>query len=213
MAKNKLQKFKELNELANVAQVNQTDAKAKLEEFLGEKTHIILELACGKGEYSLALADIYNHYKIVGVDIQGERLWHGAKYALKNKLDNVFFLRIQIEDLNKYFNENIIDEIWITFPDPFPREKQIKKRLSSPRFLKIYKSILKNNSTVNLKTDDYNLYKYSMETIVKEGGKILENIEDIYSAKNIKDVLRIQTDFEKKHLQNNKKIYYLQFSL
>lgn len=213
MSKKKLARFAELDKLKNVAQVNQIDLQEKLNKFLLSEEDIILELACGKGDYSLALAQKYPNKKIIAIDIQGERLWSGATKAQEKKLDNILWLRIQIENLLEYFPENSISEIWITFPDPFPRDKQIKKRLTSPRFLEIYKKILVTDALLHLKTDDLNLFDYSIETIKDQGGKILEQIKNIYQQKTIPDLLKIKTDFEKKHLQAGKNIHYLKFKL
>ena len=213
MPRQKLKKFAELNNFSNVAQFNQADIKNKLNNFLLGKQKIILELACGKGEYSLALAQKEKTAKIIGIDIQGERLWVGAKQAQEKKINNLLFLRIQIEDLLEYFSQKSVSEIWITFPDPYPRDKQIKKRLPSPRFLKMYKKILIPQGIIHLKTDNLNLFDYSIETIINNQGKIIEDIRDIYKIKNIPEILKTETDFEKKHLKAGKTINYLKFSL
>ena len=213
MPKKKLERFTELDKLKNVAQVNQIDLKEKLNKFLLGEQNIILELACGKGDYSLALAQKFPHQKIIGIDIQGERLWSGATKAQEKKLDNIFWLRLQIENRLEYFTKQSISEIWITFPDPFPRDKQIKKRLTSPRFLEIYKKILAPGALLHLKTDDLNLFDYSVNTINDQGGEIIEQVKNIYAQKSISDLLKIKTDFEKKHLQAGKSIHYLKFKL
>lgn len=212
MSRNKLPKFIELARLPNVAQFTQTEAKNNLANFLKNNKSTILELACGRGEYTLALAKKFPQQNFIGIDIQGERLWHGAKQALAKKLTNIFFLRLQIEDLEKYLLAHSIDEIWITFPDPFPKKGQIKKRLTSPRFLKIYKNILKPDNLVHLKTDDKPLFEYSIDTIKECKGKILEQISDIYSQPH-DELLDIQTHYEKKHLLADKTINYLKFKL
>ncbi|MBU1202547.1 tRNA (guanosine(46)-N7)-methyltransferase TrmB [Patescibacteria group bacterium] len=213
MSRKKMQKFAEAENFPNLIQLHQKDHKERLQKILSTKKDIILELACGRGEYTLALAQKDSKKNFIGIDIQGERLWNGAKYALENKISNAYFLRIQIEDLEKYFKKKSIQEIWITFPDPYPRKGQIKKRLTSPKFLQIYKNILKKESLLNLKTDDKNLYDYSQTSIKDFGGQLKEKIEDIYSQDNLPDYLKIQTNFEKKHLLAGKKIYYLSFSL
>ncbi len=213
MPRHKLQKFQELSRFDNVAQITDLDIKNKLKKFLGKKFNVILELACGKGEYTLALAKLYPNNKYIGIDIQGERLWFACTNAKNKKLTNVFFLRIPIEDLNKYFKAKSISEIWITFPDPFPRLKQSKKRLTSPRFLSTYKKILKLKGVVHLKTDDKNLFDYSMGTIKNNGGEIIKKNIDIYKNKNLPEVLSIETYYEHKHREGGKKIYYLCFKL
>ena len=213
MSRQKLKRFAELDEFKNVAQFNQVNAKNKLNNFLDNSQEIILELACGKGDYSLALAKKYPNKKIIGVDIQGERIWYGASQALDKKLDNLFFLRMQIESLEEFFTKHTISEIWITFPDPFPRERQVKKRLTSLRFLESYKKVLIKNGLLHLKTDDENLFDYSIATIKDNKGKIVEEIRNIYKQKEIKDILKIKTDFEKKWLKAGKSIHYLKFML
>jgi tRNA (guanine-N7-)-methyltransferase len=211
MPRKKLQRFQELTELINVAELSQLDARKKLKNFLkGAKP--ILELACGKGEYTIALAEKYPNKKIIGIDIQGERIWYGAKQALDKKLTNIFFLRIQIEDLPRYFTNNSISEIWITFPDPFPRKKQIKKRLTAPRFLQTYKDLLITNGYINLKTDDDKLFDYSVESAETLGANITTYIKDVHNQNNIPDLLDIRTYYEKMHLEAGKTINYLKFS-
>lgn len=213
MPRNKLKKFAELEHFPNVAQESQNNCKEKLQGFLSGENKIVLELACGKGEYTLALAKMFPDKKFVGVDIQGERLWQGAGDATKNKLTNVFFLRTQVESLQNYIKNDSISEIWITFPDPFPRLGQIKKRLTSPRFLNMYKDILKKDSNINIKTDDKNYYLYSLDSLKDFGANISQKIADIYQNNGIDDILKIQTYYEKKHLANNKKIYYIKAKL
>ncbi|MBT6691658.1 tRNA (guanosine(46)-N7)-methyltransferase TrmB [Candidatus Parcubacteria bacterium] len=211
MPRKKIQRFKELEKLSNVAQLSQTDAKQKLQNFLNNSKPT-LELACGKGEYTIALAERFPDMKFIGIDVQGERIWYGAKQALDKKLDNVFFLRVQIEDLQKYFTDNSIAEIWITFPDPFPRKKQIKKRLTSPRFLQIYKHLLQAKGLVNLKTDDESLFDYSVEMAEAIGANIITHIKDIYNQRVSLHLLDIQTYYEKIHLEKGATINYLKFN-
>ncbi|MDP2812173.1 MAG: tRNA (guanosine(46)-N7)-methyltransferase TrmB [bacterium] len=213
MPRKKLQRFAELRNFNNVAENNQAQAKLKLRKFLAKNKDIILELACGKGEYALALAQKYQRKKIIGIDIQGERLWFGAKFAQENKINNVFFLREQIENLENYFTKNSISQIWITFPDPRPRKSQIKKRLTNPRFLKIYQNILKNKSTIHLKTDDDNFFAYSQQSVLDFSGKINEQITNLYKSRQIDETLKVQTYYEKTHLKKGKIIHYLEFSL
>jgi tRNA (guanine-N7-)-methyltransferase len=147
------------------------------------------------------------------VDIQGERIWKGAKQAIEENIPNAYFLRAQIENIQEYIPKKSITEIWITFPDPFPKEKQAKKRLTSPRFLDMYKKILKRGGVVNLKTDSQSLYEYTLKQVVEEELKIEEDCRDIYSEGNIENVTDIQTTFEKKHLEKGKTIKYLRVCL
>ena len=203
MPRKKLQRFAELDTFSNVAQLSQSNTKKKLKDFLKNNKPVVLELGCGKGEYTIALAqEGDNNY--IGVDIQGERLWFGAKQALGLKLDNVLFLRAQIENILEYFDKKSIDSIWLTFPDPLSKKRQAKKRLTSPIFLSIYQKLLKPKGVVHLKTDNKQLYEYSKETIKTFGAKI---------NTKIKDTSNVQSFYEQKYLADNKKIYYLQFIL
>ena len=213
MSRTKLQKFAELKNFNNVAENNQADAKICLQNFLAKSKNIILELGCGKGEYSLALAQKFPRKKIAGIDIQGERLWFGAKNAQDRKINNVFFLREQIENIENYFTPHSISEIWLTFPDPHPKKKHVKKRLTNSRFLKSYQKLLRAKATVHLKTDNQGLFIYSQQSINSFGGKITKKIEDIYEQDKILALLDIQTHYEKKYLKIKKKIYYLKFEL
>lgn len=213
MARSKLEKFEEVRGFSNVYE-NSNDlelVKKELEKYTANADTIV-ELGCGRGEYTVALAEMFPDKNFIGVDIQGERIWHGAKYALENEIKNIRFLRIQIETLSEYLEMNSINEIWITFPDPFPKDKKTKKRLTSPRFLEMYKEILKPGGIINLKTDDEDLFDYSVETAKEFGVNILEATKDIYSKEEVSPVLEIKTRFERKWLKKGKKINYLTFS-
>ncbi len=143
--RNKKRKFEEVKGFSNVLEWNTPEVKDKLKKLLKEYNNVVLELGCGKGEYTVQLAKKYPETLFIGVDIQGERIWGGAKDALEDKISNAYFLRIQVENIKEYIPKKSINEIWITFPDPFPRERQSKRRLTSPRFLEIYKGLLKKN--------------------------------------------------------------------
>lgn len=209
MPRHKLKKFIELKTFDNVLEVGDSNIKQKLKKFIGRKNKLILELGCGKGEYSVTLAEKNPDKKFVGLDIQGERLWHGAKKTQENNLTNIIFVRFQAEHLNKIFSKHSVAEIWLTFPDPYPRKKQAKKRLVSPQFLKIYKNLLKDGGLVHLKTDDKKLFNFAIASSKIEGFKINKKIIDIYKHKKISSDLMIKTYFEEKHLKAKKKIYYL----
>ncbi len=211
MARMKLKRFAEVETFENVLQWTKKDTKKKIEQEIKKYDKRILELACGKGEYTIALAKINPNNIYIGVDIQGERLWRGSKIATEEKLSNVYFLRSPIDVLDNYIPKKSIDEIWITFPDPFLKERFARKRLTSEKFLKIYKKILKRNAVINLKTDSKELFEFTLKTVSECKGEIIKNIWDIYSKKNIKEELEIKTTFENKHLKNNKKIGYIQF--
>jgi len=176
---------------------------------------VILELGCGKGEYTLALAEKFSNKFFIGIDIKADRIWHGAKQALEKNLENVVFLQINILNLEKFLKSNAISEIWITFPDPQPKERNEKRRLTHPKFLEIYKKILKPNGIIHLKTDHEGLFKFTLDILKNEnpnfGFEILKAYENIYE-KNLKnEILEIQTRYEKKHLEMGAKIKYLSF--
>jgi tRNA (guanine-N7-)-methyltransferase len=209
--RNKRKKFQEVKNFVNVIEWNDPKAKEKVREIFKNYEQTVLELGCGKGEYTVQLAKKYPETLFLGVDIQGERIWKGAKEAIEWNIPNAYFLRTQIENIQEYIPRKSVDEIWLTFPDPFPKDRQAKKRLTSPRFLDIYKKILKKGGVVNLKTDSQELYEYTLEQIEEKKLKIEENNPDIYASSDIEDVTDIQTTFEKKHLEKGKTIKYLRF--
>lgn len=169
---------------------------------------LCLELACGRGEYTLGLARLNPHINYLGVDIKGARIHQGATIALNEGLTNVAFLRIRIEQIHLYFDKNEIDEIWITFPDPFYAKPN--RRLTAPRFLDTYDELLKSKASVNLKTDDLELYEFSVETAHEH-----QKFGVVFKSDNISELrkeradLNISTYYEKLHLTNKKTIKYL----
>lgn len=226
--KGKQQKFDELNTFSNVFQ-NFDFKKANLithtgkEVMLKGKWHsevfkndhpIVLELACGKGEYSLGLSAQFPDKNFIGVDLKGNRIWKGAKKALTEARNNVAFIRSRIELILNYFEAEEVDEIWIIFPDPFPNKTDANRRLIAPYFLNLYKKIVKKGGAVNLKTDARELYEYACDVVEKEGFEVLENDDNIYSDnRNTEGPLSIKTFYEKMHLKAGKKITYLKFIL
>ena len=206
-----MKKIREIKTFSNVLEAP-GDIKGRWSSLFGNKNHIVLELGCGKGAYTISLAEMFPNDNFIGVDIKGARMWTGAKQALEKKLPNVAFLRIGIEFITDYFAENEVDEIWITFPDPYPKNRSIKKRLTSPGFLKMYEHILKEGGLVHLKTDDIKLFNYTVQVLKSEKIKIIKNITDIYSHK-LDPVVEIKTEYELKHLEEGRKINYLSFSL
>jgi tRNA (guanine-N7-)-methyltransferase len=174
---------------------------------------IVVELACGKGEYTVNLARAYPHKNFIGIDIKGNRIWKGARQALEEDLHNVAFVRTRIEQLPVFFAPGEIDEIWITFPDPFPRRSRAKKRLTSARFLDIYKKVLRAGGNIHLKTDDTNLFQFTLETLDEAGIEPNAVIWDVHSMDNPPEALQILTYYEQMHLAAQKKIKYLRFSL
>jgi tRNA (guanine-N7-)-methyltransferase len=172
---------------------------------------IVLELACGKGEYSRGLGELYPHKNYIGFDIKGNRLWVGAQAALEKNLQNVRYFRAYIDHLDQFFEEKEVDEIWIIFPDP--QLKKDRKKLTSPKFLDLYRPLLSQGATINLKTDSEELYDFTLEVIANQGLKLHRNIPDVYAFQPQDDALSIKTYYEKMHLKKGKTIRFLSFSL
>lgn len=213
MSKNKLRKFAELTTFPNVFQTL-VDLKGKWHsDYFHNDNPIVLELACGRGEYTVALARRFPEKNFIGVDLKGARLWRGAKDALDSGLPNVAFLRIPIETISNWFAAGEVGEIWITFPDPFLREGRARKRLTSPRFLRLYREILTGEGIVHLKTDEPNLFAYTQEVVAAEGGVLHEVIDDIHADDKLTEILAIRTTYEGMHLEVGRTIRYLRFGL
>ncbi|TVQ42988.1 MAG: tRNA (guanosine(46)-N7)-methyltransferase TrmB [Saprospirales bacterium] len=173
---------------------------------------IVLELACGRGEYSLDLARRYPDKNFIGVDVKGARIWKGATIALQENLNNVAFLRTRIEQLELFFKKEEIDEIWITFPDPFKRDSQENRRLTAAVFLEKYQLLLKNGGVLHLKTDSNLLFNYSKQSIENyPATRLLKVSDNIYKDELPHPDLDILTYYEKQHLAENKSIKYLCF--
>lgn len=214
MGKDKLKRFAEVATFSNVIQLDAgLPYKGKwASDFFKNNNPVVLELACGKGEYTVNLARMFPSKNFIGIDYKGNRIWRGAKDALEEGVTNVGFLRIQIEKMLDYFAVGEIDEIWITFPDPQPQISREKKRLTSSRFLEKYKQVLKPGGYVNLKTDDDGLHTYTSGKIGELGLNLCAKTEDLYHSEYADEVLSIKTYYEKKYLKDNKNINYLKFS-
>ncbi|MBL7813343.1 MAG: tRNA (guanosine(46)-N7)-methyltransferase TrmB [Bacteroidetes bacterium] len=210
MSKGKQEKFSEFDAFSNTLDFN-NDTKGKWATIFGNNHPIILELACGKGDYTIGLAKRNPDKNYIGIDIKGNRLWRGAKTALEEKLENVRFLRIQIDFIEKHFAADEIDGIWITFPDPQPAKS--RKRLTSSRFLSHYRNVAKKDAQINLKTDSDLFYESTLETIREESLKLLENIPDVYAMPCAPELKEIQTFYEKIWLSEGRIIKYLRFNL
>jgi len=220
MAKNKLKKYEEVSKLENVFEYTDYQRAGNKKpkgdwrrKIFGNEHPITLELACGKGDYALNLARKFPGKNFIGVDIKGARLWKGATRAKEQQIHNIHFLRIFIDHLDQYFAPGEVDEIWITFPDPYPKDKWEKKRLTSPKFLNLYRSVLKNNGELHLKTDSESLIQFSLAAIQEKDGQITERVDDVYRERPDDELLSIQTTYEKKHLEAGKTIKYLRFRL
>lgn len=214
MGKDKLKRFAEVDTFENVIQLDAGKPfKGQWSSGFFKNDHpLVLELACGKGEYTVTLAGLFPEKNFIGIDYKGNRIWRGAKTAIEDQINNVAFLRIQIEMILDYFAPGEVDEIWITFPDPQPQISREKKRLTSPRFLEKYKEILKPGGFVNLKTDNDGLHAYTAEKIEELKLNLRVKTEDLYHSSHADEVLSIKTYYEKKYLQENKNINYLKFS-
>ncbi len=226
--KNKLKKFADLFEFSNVYESFEAknpgitakdgstiDMKGKWRSDHFKNDHpLVLELACGRGEYSVQMARRDPKTNFIGVDIKGARIWKGAKIALEEKLDNVAFLRTRIEMIEYFFAADEIDEIWITFPDPFLRKSKANRRLTAPMFLDRYRKILKPGGFVHLKTDAPSLHEFTLETIQDDEKCIIDyQNDDIYSGPLENELLAFKTYYEYMHLEAEKTIKYIRFSI
>ena len=212
MAQKKLQRFADLKTFANVLE-NPENMQGRWKDFFTNDQPLVLELACGRGEYTVGLSRLYTGKNHIGIDIKGNRMYIGAKKCLEEKMTNAAFLRTQIEKLPDYFAPGEVEEIWIIFPDPHLRPSKAKKRLTHPRFLRIYKQVLKENGLLHLKTDSPALYDFTKKVIELYQLNILEDSNNIYSWPEIKPELMIRTHYENLDIAQSRKIHYLQFRL
>lgn len=174
---------------------------------------MVLELACGRGEYTVGLANLFPLQNFIGVDVKGNRMYIGAKKALDTPLPNAKFLRTQIEMLTDYFNPEEVNEIWITFPDPQLRTSHAKKRLTHPRFLRLYQKVLKKNGIIHLKTDSPDLYRFTLAVIEMYGMTLHMSCDDVYAQSEIDERLKIKTHYESLDIAGSNKIFYIRFTL
>ena len=215
MGKDKLRKFAEINTFDNVYQMEEgKPLKGKwAAEHFKNNNPIVLELACGKGEYAVQMAQLFPEKNFIGIDLKGNRIWRGARTGVDEGIKNLAFLRIQIEDVMDYFGPGEVDEIWITFPDPHPQESREKKRLTFPGFLDKYKTFLKPGGKINLKTDNDGLYNYTVEVVDSLGLPYYKKTDQLYNSEYYDEVLSIKTHYERIYLKHNKNINYIQFAL
>jgi len=219
-SKNKLKRFKENETFPNVIQptreevLNNFSHKGKWHSFFKNSNPIIIELGCGKGEYTIALAEKNPEKNFIGIDIKGARFWRGAKTALEEGLSNVAFIRTQIELVDFIFAKNEVDEIWITFPDPQIKYQRTKHRMTNQEFLKKYHHILKEDGIINLKTDSEFMHGYTLGLLHGEGHEILHANHNVYKNDGApEEVTSTQTFYEKQYLEVGKPITYIQFKL
>lgn len=227
MSKPKLEKFAELNTFPNVLQ-NRDFAHPELFDHKGQKQDfngkwssaffhnnnpLVLELACGKGEYTVEMAQAYPGKNFIGVDLKGNRIWTGARKALDLALTNAAFVRTRIEYLPHFFAQDEVSEIWVTFPDPYLKRSKTSKRLTSPFFLDKYRQFCKRDGCVHLKTDDPTLFEFSRDVAGSPPCNIVEVIEDVYKNGEPPLPLCIKTYYEKMHLEDKRTIRYLKFHI
>ena len=175
---------------------------------------IVLELGCGKGEYTVGLAKRFPEKNFIGIDIKGARFWRGAKTAIEDKMDNVGFIRTQIELVDHIFEPGEVDEIWITFPDPQIKYKRTKHRLTNSVFLKRYHKVLKKEGIVHLKTDSEFMHGYTLGLLHGEGHEVLYANHNVYHNEGApEEVTSLQTFYEKQYLEQDKAITYIQFKI
>jgi tRNA (guanine-N7-)-methyltransferase len=210
----KLEKFAAIADMPNVYQHNPVH-KGNWSEGHFNNTHpIVLELACGKGDYAIGLAERFPDKNFIGVDIKGNRIYTGANRATQKGLSNVAFVRTQIDHLDEYFAPNEVSEIWITFPDPFLKTSKSRKRLTSMKFIPIYRKFLQKGGLIHLKTDSPVLYEFSKEVIAENKLALLKDYPDVYAmGKQETELHGIQTYYELMHLADKRTIHYLCFKI
>ena len=212
MGQKKLIRFEAIKHFENVLEYPE-NMQGKWNHFFNNNHPITLELACGKGEYSVGLGKIYPRRNFIGIDLKGNRIWRGAKTALEQGLKNVAFLRTQIDKITDYFEAGEISEIWITFPDPQLRNSKMRKRLTHPKFLRKYQKILQKTGTINLKTDSPDLYYFTRSVIKLFGFSLLVDDDNVYAKPELSKELSIKTHYESLDISGSHKVHYLCFLL
>jgi tRNA (guanine-N7-)-methyltransferase len=215
VGKDKLRKFAEIDTFPNVYQLEEgkpLKGKWAIEHFKNNHP-VVLELACGKGEYAVQMAKRFPEKNFIGIDLKGNRLWRGARTGVDEEITNLAFLRIQIEDITEYFGANEVEEIWITFPDPQPQDSREKKRLTYLGFLNKYRTFLIPEGKINLKTDNDDLYLYTKEVVKANELRLHKKTDHLYLSEFYDEVMKIKTHYERIYLKHNKNINYIQFSL
>ena len=212
MGQKKLIRFEAIKKFENVLEYP-SGMKGKWKEHFKNDHPITLELACGKGEYSVGLGRLYPDRNFIGIDIKGNRIWRGAKTALDEGLTNVAFLRSHIDKITDYFEPGEVGEIWITFPDPQLRGSRMKKRLTFPKYLRLYQQIIQPGGTINLKTDSPDLYHFTKAVITLYGLELLTDDDNIYAKGAVSPELAIKTHYEGLDIAGSNRIHYLRFRL
>jgi tRNA (guanine-N7-)-methyltransferase len=214
--KSKLKRFEIIASRDNVIEpgkeiYEKIKGKWRADYFKNEQP-LTVELACGRGEYSVGMARLFAERNFIGVDMKGDRIWKGSTWAVDENLKNVGFLRTQILNIESFFDTDEIDEIWLTFPDPRPRKRDIKRRLTSPRFLEMYKRLLKADGWFRLKTDNTNFYLYTLEEVQQRNDIVdLKFTDDVYQSEMRPECFDIKTRYEEMFAAKGEKIKYLRF--
>jgi tRNA (guanine-N7-)-methyltransferase len=212
MGQKKLVRFAEIETFANVLQYPKDMAGRWNSHFINDNA-ITLELACGKGEYAIGLGQLYPNRNFIGVDLKGNRIWVGAKKALQSGLNNVAFLRTEIDQIATYFSPGEVKEIWITFPDPQLRLSKAKKRLTHPNFLRLYQQFLAVDGCIHLKTDSPNLYQFTKLVLEMYGCHLHVDLDNVYGQGQVPNDLKIKTHYESLDIAGSNRVHYLCFSL
>ena len=212
MGHKKLIRFQAIKSFSNVLEFPEAIAGNWHTHFKNNNA-IVIELACGKGEYTVGLARMFSNKNFIGVDIKGNRIWKGAATALQENLINAAFLRTQIDFIDTYFTKEEVSEIWITFPDPQLRLSKAKKRLTHPKFLRLYQNILKQDGLIHLKTDSPDLYNFTKTVIQLFELELLVDYNDAYNQPNLAKELYIKTHYESLDIAQSNRIHYLQFKI
>jgi len=219
VAKKKLQRFAEIQEFKHVLQPTINEVFRKdyhlkgkwASEHFGNTNPLVLELGCGKGEYTTQLAQMFTETNFIGIDVKGARIWRGSKDVIEKNITNAAFLRLRIELIESVFCNEEVSEIWITFPDPQP--KKAKRRLCSSKFLNYYSKFLKTNGIIHLKTDNKELHDYALDVIKLNELEIIFATDNLYSSNCTDKILNIKTFYEKKFLEQNIPITYIKFKM
>lgn len=212
MGQKKLIRFAELETFQNVLQFPK-DTAGKWSAFFKNNNPVTLELACGKGEYAVGLGQLFPERNFIGIDLKGNRIWVGAKKAIQQKLSNVAFIRTQIDQASTYFTVGEVAEIWITFPDPQLRLSKAKKRLTHPKFLRLYQQFLAPGGFIHLKTDSPELYHFTKLVLELYNCTLHTDYNDVYQQALISDELKIKTHYELLDIAGSNRVHYLCFSL
>lgn len=212
MGQKKLIRFEAIKSFNNVLEYPE-NMQGNWHSHFNNNSTITLELACGKGEYTVGLARMYSNRNFIGIDIKGNRIWKGAKTCLDENLTNAAFLRTEIDKITNFFAADEVSEIWITFPDPQLRLSKLKKRLTHPKFLRLYQQILTKEGIINLKTDSPNLYHFTKTIIDLYQLELLVDYDNAYSNEHIAEELKIKTHYESLDIAQSNRIHYLQFKI